>query len=163
MSDKTQLVVKMTVDGWNSILKRTDDIINELTDEQLQGHASPNRNRGVYLLGHLTAVNDRMLPVLGFGEPLHPELFDTYLVNPDDASNTSASIPELRAAWKAVNEKLQQHVNGISADEWMQKHTSVSEEDFAKEPHRNRLNVLLSRTVHMSEHRGQLLFLKPKS
>lgn len=163
MSNTTQLLVKMNVDSWNTLLKRTDDLLNELTDEQLQAQVSPGRNRGVYLLGHLTAVNDRMLPLLGFGEPMHPELFDTYLVKPDDAGNTSASIPGLRTAWKAVNEKLQQHINGISADEWLQKHTSVSEEDFAKEPHRNRLNVLISRTVHMSEHRGQLLFLKKKA
>jgi hypothetical protein len=37
---------------------------------------------------------------------------------------------------------------------------TVSPEDFAKEPHRNRLNVLISRTNHMANHIGQLLLLK---
>jgi len=42
----------------------------------------------------------------------------------------------------------------------LHKHTSVSEEDFAKEPHRNRLNVLTTRTTHLASHYGQLIFLK---
>jgi hypothetical protein len=36
----------------------------------------------------------------------------------------------------------------------------VTEEDFANEPHRNRLAILLSRTSHASYHLGQLMFLK---
>ncbi len=163
MSDKTALVVKMTVDNWNSHLKRTDDLFNELTDEQLAGQVSPHRNRGVYLLGHLAAVNDRLIPLLGFGDQLHPELNDTYLANPDDASKQGVSAQDLRAHWKEINEKLQKHINSLSTDEWLQKHTTVSEEDFAKEPHRNRLNVLISRTGHMAGHLGQLLFLKNKA
>jgi hypothetical protein len=161
MSDTTALVVKMNLDSWNSYLKRTDDLFNELSDEQLQAQIAPGRNRGVYLLGHLTAVNDRLLPLMGFGEPLHPELFDTFLVKADDAGNNH-SVTELRSHWKEVNEKLQQHLNTLSPDEWLQKHTSVSAEDFAKEPHRNRLNVLISRTGHMAGHHSQLLFLKNK-
>lgn len=43
-----------------------------------------------------------------------------------------------------------------------QKHSAVSEEDFAKEPHRNKLNLLLNRTNHLSYHHGQLVFLKEK-
>ncbi len=160
MSNTTELVVKMNLDSWNSHLKRTDDIINSLTDEQLAGQVSPGRNRGTYLLGHLTAVNDRLLPLMGFGEQVHPELNDTYLANPDDTSKTSHSIAELRSHWKEVNDRLEQHINSLSTDEWLQRHTSVSEEDFAKEPHRNRLNVLISRTGHMAGHLGQLLFLK---
>ena len=32
----------------------------------------------------------------------------------------------------------------------------VSDEDFAREPHRNKLNVLISQTNHLSYHPGQL-------
>jgi hypothetical protein len=48
----------------------------------------------------------------------------------------------------------------MTAEQWLEKHTSVSDEDFAKEPHRNKLSVLISRTNHLANHIGQLLFLK---
>ena len=34
------------------------------------------------------------------------------------------------------------------------------EEDFIKEPHRNKLNIILTRTTHLSYHTGQLALLK---
>jgi hypothetical protein len=45
---------------------------------------------------------------------------------------------------------------------WFERHTSVSEEDFLKEPHRNKLNVLLNRTNHQSYHFGQMILLQAK-
>ena len=53
---------------------------------------------------------------------------------------------ELRNYWNDVNEKLEKHFNNFSIEEWFQRHTAISEADFEKEPHRNRLNVLLNRT-----------------
>jgi hypothetical protein len=70
------------------------------------------------------------------------------------------SLADLRKYWNDVNETLASGFNSMQPHEWLQRHTSVSEEDFAKEPHRNRLNVLVSRTNHLSSHYGQLLFLK---
>jgi hypothetical protein len=43
-----------------------------------------------------------------------------------------------------------------------EKHTSVSAEDFAKEPHRNRYTILLTRTMHMALHFGQFVLTKPR-
>jgi hypothetical protein len=43
----------------------------------------------------------------------------------------------------------------LSAVDWLKKHASVSDEDFAKDPQRNRFSVLLSRTTHISFHLGQ--------
>jgi hypothetical protein len=37
----------------------------------------------------------------------------------------------------------------------LQKHSAVSEEDFLREPHRNRFTVLLGRTAHIAYHVGQ--------
>jgi hypothetical protein len=61
-----------------------------------------------------------------------------------------------------VNETLSDHIQDLPADDWFTRHSNISEEDFMKEPHRNRLNVLLDRTIHLSNHRGQLLLLKNK-
>jgi hypothetical protein len=46
--------------------------------------------------------------------------------------------------------------------EWFNRHTVVSEADFEKEPHRNKLNLLINRTNHLSYHLGQLIYLKPR-
>ena len=46
--------------------------------------------------------------------------------------------------------------------EWLQKHTSVSEEDFLREPHRNRFTILLGRTGHVAYHLGQAILAKPR-
>jgi hypothetical protein len=160
MTNEKQLAVKMALDLWNSRVKATDELINSLTDEQLQKEVSSGRNRGIYLLGHLTAVNDAMLPLLGFEKQNHPELNDIFLTKPDKAVAELPSAKDLRAYWKNSNAKLTEHFNKLKPEEWFEKHTSVSAEDFAKEPHRNRLNVVMGRTVHLSSHLGQLVFLK---
>jgi len=45
----------------------------------------------------------------------------------------------------------------LSAVDWLKKHGAVSEEDFLKEPLRNRLAILLSRTNHLAYHLGRRL------
>jgi hypothetical protein len=55
---------------------------------------------------------------------------------------------------------LSEHFSKLSFTEWFQKHNAVSETDFAKEPHRNKLNIVINRTNHLANHLGQLLLLK---
>ena len=150
----------MVLDAWNVYISRTDKLFNELTDEQLANEVAPGRNTGVYLLGHLAAVHDAMLPLCGLGEKLYPELEDIFIKNPDKSGLEKPATKELRKSWIEVNEKLSRHFSQFAAGEWFQKHTAVSAEDFAKEPHRNKLNVLINRTNHLANHLGQLVFLK---
>jgi hypothetical protein len=59
---------------------------------------------------------------------------------------------ELRKYWDEVNAQLLSELASLPEDEWLQRHKAMSEEDYAKDPTRNRLGVLLSRTNHMSYH-----------
>ena len=68
MTDQQVLFVKMALDAWNSELKYTNALLDQLSDAQLMREVSPGRNRGIYLLGHLTAVHDQVLPLLRFRE-----------------------------------------------------------------------------------------------
>jgi hypothetical protein len=43
----------------------------------------------------------------------------------------------------------------MSPSDWLQRHSAVSEEEFAKDPSRSRFSILLSRTNHLSYHLGQ--------
>lgn len=155
-----QLLVKMVLDNWYSTIARTDKLLAELSDEQIEGDAAPGRNSGKYLLGHLTAVHDRMIPLLGFGEQVYPHFNEPFLTSPDKSGKEMPSIAHLRTCWTETNNRLDGHFKALEASGWFDRHTSVSAEDFAKEPHRNRLNVLISRTNHLAGHLGQMLYLK---
>lgn len=154
-----ELFVKMVIDAWETQNSRVDKLLAELSDEDFEKATAPDKNSGVYLLGHLTAVNDGLFEILGFGEKSQPQLEDVFLTNPEKSALEKPSAAQLRRHWSEINGKLREHFQKTTADEWFAGHNSVSDEDFAKEPHRNKLNVLLSRTIHQSYHLGQLNFL----
>ncbi len=159
MDDLRSTFVKMALDAWKSEITYTDALLEKLTDVQLMREVSPGRNRGIYLLGHLTTVHDRMLPLLRFQETIHPALYTPFHDEPDGAVADLPPLPQLRAQWKEVNQALMKHMAGLSAAEWFTRHANISEADFPKEPHRNRLNVVIGRTNHLAYHRGQLVLL----
>ena len=45
-------------------------------------------------------------------------------------------------------------------DDWFSRHTAMTDEDFEKEPGRNKLSVVINRTNHMAYHLGQLVLVK---
>jgi hypothetical protein len=142
------------------VIGRFDAKLATLTDEQLQKQVAPGKNRLFYILGHLTVVHDRMLPMLGIGERLHPELDETYLTNPDGTLSDPLTSADLRKDWTEVNSRLTAAFEEFTPEDWLKKHAAVSDEDFAKDPTRNRLAVVLSRTNHASFHSGQAILLK---
>jgi uncharacterized damage-inducible protein DinB len=151
-----KLSVEVAINSWRLVLERTNKAFSNLTDDQLLKEVAPGKNRLIYLWGHLTAVHDAMFPILGLGERLHPELDAIFVSSPDKAGAQLAPVAELRKYWDEVNGKLLSQFASLSADEWLQRHKAMSEEDYAKDPTRNRLAVLLSRTNHMSYHLGQM-------
>lgn len=153
-----QIMIKMVLDAWYSKIKEANDIFENLTDEQLQNEVAPGRNTGIYLLGHLTVTHDLMLPILNFGTPIYPQLKIPFNDNAD-AKTYSITTPELRQYWKNINSILAENFAKLSADAWFEKHNSVSAEVFQKELHRNKLNIIISRTNHLTYHNGQLIFL----
>ncbi|HEY5824275.1 MAG TPA: DinB family protein [Cyclobacteriaceae bacterium] len=157
---QTDLFIKMALTNWQAQNTRVDKLLEALTDEQLYAEIAPKKNTGIYLFGHLVATNDALLPLFGLGDKIYPELQTLFQTTPDKSGLTFPSIAELKKYWKEVNEKLTLHFSQFSTSDWFAKHTAVSEEDFIKEPHRNRLNVLIGRSIHQGYHLGQLVLLK---
>jgi hypothetical protein len=155
-----ELFIKMVLDAWNLKVSQLNKLFSELSDEQLEKEIAPGKNTGVYLLGHLTAVSNRMIPLLGLGEEINPALYDTFVAKPEKEVATKPPLSELRKDWAAINAALSKLFAAIQPDEWFKKHNSVSEADFAREPHRNKLNVIINRTNHLDYHAGQLVLLK---
>ncbi len=162
MKTQEELFIKMVLDAWDIQVKRMDDLFSSLSDEQLMNEIAPGRNRGVYLLGHMAALHDRMLPILGFGDQLNSEMYKIFVENPDKVIAKLPAIADLRVYWKNINTTLSKRFNNLTPADWFQKHNSISEEDFATEPHRNKLNIIINRTNHLSSHLGQLFFLEGK-
>ena len=148
------------LNSWRLVINRFNKTLSELSDEQLPQQVAPGRNRVFYLLGHLTAMHDRMFPLLGIGERLNTELDQPYIANPDHVLADPLSATELRRAWAEVNDKLTTAFEGFTWEDWLQKHTAVSDEDFIKDPMRNRLAVVMNRTSHASYHAGQAALTK---
>jgi hypothetical protein len=150
------LSVQVAINSWRLVVERANRTLSNLTEAQVLKEVAPGRNRLIYLWGHLTAVHDAMFPILGLGERLHPELDAIFVSNPDKAEAQLPPVGQLRKYWDEVNGKLLLQFASLSENEWLQRHHAVSEEDYAKDPTRNRLAVLLSRTNHMSYHLGQI-------
>jgi len=155
----SETTLKMIFDRWYALVKNFDTSLNALTDEQLQKEIAPGKNRGIYLLGHLIAVHDDMLILLDMGDKLYPELNEPFLKSPDKTISDIPTATVLRACWTKQNEVLKEKFDSLQAGEWFQKHTAVSAEDFAKEPHRNKLNIIITRTSHLAYHHGQFVLL----
>ncbi len=155
----TDTILKMLFDRWNASITNFDSLINSLSDETLQKEIAPGKNRGIYVLGHVIAVHDDMLILLDLGDKLYPELNEPFLKLPDRAADHLPTVATLRASWTRQYEVLKQRFETMRAEHWFEKHTAVSAEDFAKEPHRNKLNIILTRTTHLAYHTGQLRLL----
>src|SRR5207302_7098156 len=87
-----EIFIKMVVSYWQVVNNRTTDLFGKLSDDELSAETAPGRNTGTYLLGHLTAVHDAMFPILGFGEPLFPELYKVFVESPDKSGLEKPSL-----------------------------------------------------------------------
>jgi uncharacterized damage-inducible protein DinB len=159
MADQQQLFIKIALSTWDLQVKRAEKIFNDLSDEQLMADIAPGKNSGIYLLGHLVVVHDMILPLFGLGKQLYPDLQKPFLDSRDKSGLPFPTVKELRQYWNDVHNVLTAQFSKMQPDEWFQKHNSVSAEDFMKEPHRNRLNVILNRSNHLSYHMGQVILL----
>jgi hypothetical protein len=143
--------------SWENWVGRVNQLFASLTDEEMLRQITPGKNRPIYLLGHLIAVNDSMIPQLRLGEANYSHLRKPFIEDPDRGVSEFPPIAELRQNWTDLNARLDSLFKQLSPTQWLERHATVSEEDFSKEPHRNRLAILLSRTNHTSYHLGQLM------
>jgi DinB superfamily len=158
--ESSNITVKIILEAFKSNLKKTTKLLNELSDKDLLQEIVIFKNTGHYVFGHLAAVHDAMIPLLGLGESLYPELAEVFIKSPDKSGLLKPSIVELRIQWDEIQQALIDKLETLTSAQWFEKHIAVSDEDFIKEPHRNRLNVLISRGNHLAYHVGQLILLK---
>jgi hypothetical protein len=156
---ENNMAIKSALKNWDSEQVRFNKVLDKISNEQLLQEIAPTKNTGIYLLGHLMVVADAMMPLLGFGEAKHKALFDAFLTVPDKSGQQFPTADEVRKMYVEVMGNLNVAIKNLPEAEWLTKHSSVSVEDFAKEPHRNKLSVLVSRAMHQAYHGGQIAML----
>ncbi len=149
------------VHAWTLNLGRAEKIFLGRSDQALAAEIAPGKNRLVYLFGHLIAVHDSMLPLLGIGPRRHPELDAVFLTEADRSTTRLPSAAELTALWRDVHGELKAGFDSFSPADWTKPHTAMTDDEFAANPLRNRLAVLLNRTAHMAYHLGQCALVSP--
>jgi hypothetical protein len=158
--DQTKILIDTAIKAWDMQISRTDKFLNSLQEGSLTKEIAPGKNRISYLLGHLIAVNDNINPL--FGSPRsYAHLDEAFVKNADRATNPEPDTTTLLNDWKKSNEQLSALFARMTPDDWFSKHTAMTDADFAKEPTRNKLAVLLNRTGHIAYHLGQLALARP--
>jgi DinB superfamily len=155
-----EVLVTTATKSWDTWVGRAGKLFASLSEEEMFREIAPGKNRAIYVFGHLITVNDSMVPQLRLGEADFPQLKEPFITQPDRAVADLPPISELRKNWTDVNSRLNALFAELTPAQWLERHATVTEEDFANEPHRNRLAILLSRTGHASYHLGQLMFMK---
>ncbi|WP_331969585.1 DinB family protein [Ohtaekwangia sp.] len=159
--NQEQLIVTMAMQAWETQIKRADQLFNALSDEQLLQEIAPGKNRVIYLVGHLAAVNDGINSILGLGERQYAHYDAIFLSSPDKAKE-APSVQEVRDAWTTTIKTLTERFSKVSTADWFTRHLRMTDEDFQKEPYRNKLSVLLNRTSHVAYHLGQVVLVKSR-
>ena len=155
-----QIFISMAIKAWDIQISRADKFFNDLDDQSLLKEIAPGKNRIVYLLGHLIAVNDGMITLFGKGERAYAHLDEAFIKNPDRSGLPSPDAVILKQLWKSSNQQLSALFAKMTPEDWFGRHTSMTDEDLIKEPTRNKLSVLLNRTSHVAYHLGQLVLAK---
>jgi hypothetical protein len=146
---------------WNSYNKRIQKILDTISDEAYHKPIVAGGNSPSWILGHLIEDDDAILELLGIRTRLHPELKAIYHHERGKNQEGHLNKEELSKTWQEILAHLDTAFKSWKESDWLSRHTAVSEEDFKKEPHRNRLNVMLTRLTHKASHLGQIA-LQPK-
>jgi hypothetical protein len=158
-SVEARQIINQIIKSWETQNKIITEFFNKYEEDYYLSEVAPGKNRAIYILGHLIGMNDTLLSMLGFGNKLYPQLESIFVTSPDREVAEIPSIQTLKEYWENLNQTLISHFAQMGVEDWLKRHTKVSEEDFAIDPFRNKLNVLIGRINHESYHSGQLALL----
>jgi DinB superfamily len=141
---------------WEAYNRRMQKTLDTISEESFNKPVVPDGNSPSWLMGHLADTDDALLELFGIRQRMFPELAAIY--HHERGANQAGHLPkeELMTKWIAIVAELDRAFKRMSEKEWHGRHMAVSVEDFKKEPHRNKLNVMLSRVTHKASHLGQI-------
>ena len=144
---------------WDVYNRRLFKTLEILPEENFHKPIVPGGNSASWLLGHLADTDDALLELFAIRTRMFPELAKIYHHERGTNQAGHLSKVDLMAKWNAITTELDKAFKSMSEQDWHSRHQAVTEEDFKKEPHRNKLNVMLSRVGHKASHLGQIAML----
>ncbi len=144
---------------WSTYNRRMQKTLDTIREEDFHKPIVPGGNSASWLLGHLADTDDALLELFAIRKRMFPELAKVYHHERGTNQVGHLSKAELSTKWNAITAELDKAFASMSEQDWLGRHQAVTEEDFKKEPHRNKLNVLLSRVSHKASHLGQIAML----
>ena len=141
---------------WETYNRRMQKLIGTISEENYRKPIMPGGNSPSWLTGHLVDTDDALLELFGIRERMFPELAKIYHHERGTNQSGHLSREELTTKWKAILAALDKSFKAMTEADWHGRHMAVTEEDFLKEPHRNKLNVMLGRVGHKASHLGQI-------
>lgn len=151
----------MITDAWQSGSEKINKLLTSLSDEDLEMEIAPGKNKAKLIVALLAAMNDSTINVLNIGEIINPDVFN-YFKNDDRTLPIPATTKEIRQYWLTSYQWINSKIKDFTPDDWFEKHSAISKEDFEKQPERNKLNVILNRAQKMEYFSGQLVLLSKK-
>jgi uncharacterized damage-inducible protein DinB len=145
---------------WNTYNTRMQKAMDAIADENFHKSIVAGGNTPSWLFGHLVDTDDALLELFGIRKRLYPDLKSIYHHERGTNQEGHLSRTELVKRWNEISAELDKAFKSWNEAQWLDRHTAVLEEDFKKEPHRNKLNVMLSRVEHKASHLGQIAMLK---
>src|ERR1700686_3994207 len=109
--------VALALKVWKAQIDRADKLFGGLSSEGVLREVAPGKNRLLYLWGHLTAIHDAMLPLLGLGDRFHPEFDVAFVSNPDKSQAGIPSHEQVRRAWNVVTAELWKGFEKVSCSD----------------------------------------------
>jgi hypothetical protein len=160
--EKDKIIIDQLLGQWDSTIEKITQQFDALATWAIDEEVAPGRNTVLFIIGHLAVFQDRMIEAMELGERFFPEL-DEFFANPQNTQTLYPGFIELREKWITVSQYLAKAFRKLNIDDWLSKHHYVSESDFLREPHRNKLAILISRYAHIYSHMGQLRLVKQKT
>jgi len=150
--DQARLFTRIALRTWKATVGRFDDIVVAASDADLERDVTAGTSRLSYLIGHLTALHDRLFTVLGLGERKHADLDVAFGAERDPRQAIPLSPGRLRQAWNDVNATLVAGMERLTPEQWLEKTAGMNDA--------SRLSVLLDWTDHLSLHSTQIRLTK---
>ena len=80
-------IIQQLINSWAAQNKAVSNFFTKYDDAFYLNEVATDRNRAIYLLGHLIAVNDGLFPLFGLGDKLFPQLEILFISNPDKTTS----------------------------------------------------------------------------
>jgi hypothetical protein len=141
---------------WDTYNRRMQKMLDVLSADHYNKAIVPGGNSPSWLMGHLADTDDALLELFGIRKRMFPELAKIYHHERGTNQMGHLTKEELTTRWKTIVAELDNAFKSMSESDWHGRHMAVTEEDFKKEPQRNKLNVMLSRVSHKASHLGQV-------